>query len=88
MLRRALVVIPALLLAAPALGQNVPPSNSLPLSEVIARIEKTQPVRAFLEVEWDDDGYWDVQFVNRDSNRRSTMRVDPLSGEKWSRRGR
>ena len=54
----------ALLLAAPAVAQNLPPQNSLPLSQMIAGVEKTQPVRVFTEVEWDDDGYWDIEFVN------------------------
>lgn len=75
----------AALSAAPALAQNLPPSNALPLSQVIAGVEKSQPVRVFTEVEWDDDGYWDIEFVNSD-NRRTSVRIDPFTGERWSRR--
>lgn len=72
-------------LAAPALAQSLPPANGLPLSQVIASVEKTQPVRVFTEIEWDDDGYWDIEFVNQD-NRRASIRIDPVTGEPWSRR--
>ena len=75
------------LLALPAAAQSLPPANALPLSQVIATVEKTQPVRVFTEVEWDDDGYWDIEFVNTD-NRRTSLRIDPLTAEPWSRRRR
>lgn len=74
-------------LASPALAQSLPPANGLPLSQIIAGVEQTQPVRVFTEVEWDDDGYWDIEFVNQ-SNRRASVRIDPVSGEPWSRRNR
>ena len=76
-----------LLLAAPAFAQNLPPANGLPLSQIVAGVEKSQPVRVFTELEWDDDGYWDIEFINT-NNRRSSIRIDPFSGEPWSRRGR
>lgn len=72
-------------LASNALAQNLPPANALPLSQIISGVEKSQPVRVFTEVEWDDDGYWDIEFVNQ-SNRRSSVRIDPFTGERWSRR--
>ncbi|WP_299130785.1 PepSY domain-containing protein [uncultured Amaricoccus sp.] len=75
----------ATLTALPAAAQNLPPANSLPLSEVVAKVEKTQPVRVFTEIEWEDDGYWDFDFINTD-NRRARIRIDPFSGEPWSRR--
>jgi len=88
MQRNILGLAPALLLlAAPALAQNLPPANSLPLSQVIAGVEQTQPVRVFTEVDWDDDGYWDIEFVTTD-NRRASIRIDPVTGEPWSRRRR
>ena len=84
---RHLLAAAALVGAGPAFAQSLPPANSLPLSQVIATVEQTQPVRVFTEVEWDDDGYWDIEFVNT-SNRRASIRIDPVSGEPWSRRGR
>ena len=82
---RLLLLAPALLLAAPAFAQTLPPTGSLPLSQVVAAVEKTQPVQVFTEIEWDDDGYWDIEFIDTD-NRRSSVRIDPVSGEPWSRR--
>ena len=75
----------ATLLALPVAAQNLPPANALPLSQVIANVEKTEPVRIVTEVDWDDDGYWDIEFVNQD-NRRASIRIDPVTGEPWSRR--
>ena len=82
-----LLLAPALLLAAPAFAQTLPPTGSLPLSQVVAGVEKTQPVQVFTEIEWDDDGYWDIEFVNQD-RRRASIRIDPMTGEPWSRRRR
>ncbi len=80
-----IVVAAATTLALPAFAQSLPPANSLPLSELVAKVEKAQPVRVFTEVEWDDDGYWDMEFINQ-NNRRSSVRIDPFTGEPWSRR--
>lgn len=74
-------------LTTPALAQAVPPANAMPLSALLATVEKAQPVRGFLEVEWEDEGYWDVKFVNPD-NRRVRLRLDPITAEAWSRRPR
>ena len=75
------------LLAVPAAAQSLPPANGKPLSEIIAGVERSQPVRVFTEIDWDDDGYWDIEFIN-DSNRRSNVSTDPISGDTWSRRSR
>ncbi|HMQ91624.1 MAG TPA: PepSY domain-containing protein [Amaricoccus sp.] len=82
-----LLAIALLLVAAPAFAQNLPPANGLPLSQIVAGVETSQPVRVFTEIEWDDDGYWDVEFINAD-NRRRSVRIDPFSGEPRSRRNR
>jgi predicted secreted protein len=75
----------ATLATTPALAQNQPPADSLPLSRLVASVETGHPVRNFVEVEWDDDGYWDMEFVTT-NNRRASIRIDPVSGEPWSRR--
>jgi hypothetical protein len=84
MLARIVLVL-ATGIATPALAQRLPPQNALPLSQVIATVEDREPVLVFTEVEWDDDGYWDVEFVNTD-NRRTSVRIDPFTAERWSRR--
>mgnify|MGYP002653413710 CR=1 FL=1 len=67
-------------LAAPALAQSLPPANGLPLSQVIASVEKTQPVRVFTEIEWDDDGYWEVEYRTTEGGE-VEIRVDPVTGQ-------
>ena len=84
---RLLALGPVLLLAGPAFAQSLPPQGSLPLSQIVAGVEKTETPRAFTEVEWDDDGYWDIEFVNQ-NNRRASVRIDPMTGEPWTRRRR
>ncbi len=79
------LALAATFLALPAAAQRLPPANALPLSQVIAAVEKSQPVRVFTEVEWDDDGYWDVEFVATD-NRRTSVRIDPFTAEPLTRR--
>ncbi|MFT3972614.1 MAG: PepSY domain-containing protein [Amaricoccus sp.] len=74
-------------LAVPANAQRVPPRGALPLSQIIAGVEKSQPVSSFREVEWDDDGYRDMEFINT-NNRTVNIRIDPMTGEPWSRRSR
>ncbi|MBB5221729.1 putative membrane protein YkoI [Amaricoccus macauensis] len=68
-----------------AQAQPVPPQGALPLAEIIAGIEKSQPVATFEEVEWDSDGYWEVEFVDTE-NRNISMRIDPMTGELWTRK--
>ena len=72
-------------LSLPAFAQNLPPENAPPLSQIVAKVEKAQQVRVFTEIEWDDDGYWDMEFVTAD-NRRASIRIDPLTGDPWTRR--
>ncbi|MFO1145022.1 MAG: PepSY domain-containing protein [Amaricoccus sp.] len=84
---RLLALVPALFLAAPAFAQRLPPAEAKPLSEVIHNVETSLSPRAITDVEWEDDGYWQVNFVNADG-RRSRVRIDPMTGETWSRRSR
>lgn len=82
---RLLVLVPALFLAAPAFAQRLPPAEAKPLSQVIRNVETSLSPRAITDVEWEDDGYWEIRFVNADG-RRSRVRIDPFTGETWSRR--
>ncbi len=84
MIRVLPVAFAATLFALPAFAQRVPPANALPLSQILAKIETNQGVRSFTEIEWEDDGYWDIRFLNAD-NRRTRARIDPVTGGSWSR---
>lgn len=67
--------LPLSALAAP------PPADALPLSEIIAMIEAEHGDRlAYIdEVEWDDDGYWEIELKDTDGQD-VKLRVDPLTG--------
>ena len=82
-----LIAATALLAAPAAIAQSLPPENALPLSQVVAGVEARDAVRVITEVEWDDDGYWDFEFVDTD-NRSRSLRIDPVSGEDFTRRRR
>jgi len=76
---RTLSALPlALALAAPALAQDLPPAGALPLSEIVRAIEDSEPVLVVVEADWDDDGYWELEYVDT-GNRRVEIRVDPTT---------
>lgn len=71
--------------AMPAAAQPVPPPGAMALSRIIAHIEQTRPVASFVEVEWEDDGYWEVEYLPRDGGRKVKLRIDPMTGDSLSR---
>ncbi len=76
---RALMLLAATtLLATPALAQ--PPEGALPLSEILAIVEAREGVTYLEEIEWDDDGYWDMEFHT--ANGSTEVRIDPRTGER------
>jgi uncharacterized membrane protein YkoI len=85
--RLALVAAAAMAIATPGFAQRLPPSDAKPLSQIVRNVETSLSPRAITEVEWEDDGYWEVTFVDADG-RRARVRVDPVTGETWSRRSR
>jgi hypothetical protein len=82
MLVAALILgAPALALGAPALALAAPPPEARPLSEILQAIEAQGDVRYFDEIEWDDDGYWEIEYYDMDG-RKVEIHVDPVSGER------
>lgn len=81
----ALVIAATFGLATPLLAQSAPPANALPLSRIIATVEANNNVRNFTEIEWDDDGYWEVKFRN-DRGTPQRLRIDPVTAQPWRRR--
>jgi hypothetical protein len=79
MTRTLSALLLATLLGAPALAHSLPPVRALPLSEIITAVETGEPVRAIVEVEWDGDGYWEIEYVDT-YNRSIDIRVDPATG--------
>lgn len=71
------------LIAAPSalMAQQPPPAGSMPLSQVIAKLETDlSDLGHISEISWEDDGYWEVEYQTTD-NREVDIRVDPATGE-------
>lgn len=67
--------------AAQAQDQDrAPPSNARPLSEIVAMVEKRDGFRYIDEVEWDEDGFWEVTYFTAD-RAKVEIRYDPVSGD-------
>ena len=90
MLYRPLAIAAAAvaLIAAPVWAQRLPPADAMPLSRILADLEQSQPVRAFTDIEWDDDGYWEIDYIDSDTDREVELRIDPANGEVIRRDGR
>lgn len=78
MRKTALALLASAALAWPALAQ--PPADARPLSEIIAALEAQGDVAWFDEIEWDDDGYWEIEYV-RASGGKVKIEIDPVSGQ-------
>ncbi|MFA7433602.1 MAG: PepSY domain-containing protein [Gemmobacter sp.] len=57
-----------------------PPEGAKPLSEILAKVEAGHNVAWIDEVDWDDDGYWEVEFYTPDGAK-VEIRLDPVTGE-------
>jgi uncharacterized membrane protein YkoI len=66
------------LAASPALADR-PPADALPLSEIVQMIEAERDVAYFEEVEWDDDGHWEIEYIEP-NGRKIEIEVDPRTG--------
>ncbi|HPG23685.1 MAG TPA: PepSY domain-containing protein [Amaricoccus sp.] len=82
---RLVLALAAALAAAPAVAQRLPPADGMPLSKIIANVEANPEVRSIRDVEWEDDGYWEISYVTQ-NGRRGRARLDPMTGATWSRR--
>ena len=65
-------------LSMPALAQPAP--GSVPLSEILATIEAEDGFGYFDEIEWDSDGYWEIEYYRADGAK-IDIDIDPVSGQ-------
>ncbi|WP_240048367.1 PepSY domain-containing protein [Crenalkalicoccus roseus] len=79
MILPAALALGLLLPLAPA-SAAPPPPNALPLSEIVRMLEQRGDVAYFDEIEWDDDGYWEVEYIDRQGVKRK-LKVNPVTGE-------
>ena len=77
------LMLPAVALASLALAQPVfaaPPAGSMAVSEIIRGLEESGDVAYFDEIEWDSDGYWEIEYYRADGGK-VEIKIDPVSGE-------
>jgi hypothetical protein len=87
MIRKMTLVlsVAGLLAASPltAVAQEddrIPPENALKASEIIARVEARDDLRYLDEVDWDDDGFYEIVYYTMDKAR-VELKINPLTGE-------
>jgi len=81
----ALASLALLILASPAaLGQTapakIPPPQAMKLSELIVQVEKRDKFQHVDEIQWSDQGYYDVTYFTSDKAK-VEIKLDPTSGE-------
>jgi hypothetical protein len=78
------VVTAAVLCCSPAIAQETPvpapPQNALKLSEILAKVEQRDGFRYIDELEWNEEGYWDVTYFTTDKAK-VEMKFNPVTGE-------
>ena len=81
MIRLVLPLLAACVLAValPA-AADAPPPDALPLSQILQALEQQGDVAYFEDVDWDDDGYWEIEYVDRNGSE-VEIEVDPVSGQ-------
>lgn len=70
----------ALALAAPALADQMPPNNAMTLSKIIAQVEQLPDFQFVKEVDWDSDGYYEVEY-RTGAGRDVEVKLDPVTGK-------
>lgn len=66
--------------AAPAAADRTPPADAMPLSAIVSALETQYDIQFIDEIEWDDDGYWEVEFYTNDGAK-VELELDPVTGE-------
>lgn len=70
------------LLPVTAMAADAPPAGAMKLSAVLAALEaRVANQLAYIdEAEWDDDGYWEVEYRGADGAE-VKVKLDPMTGE-------
>lgn len=85
MLRRTRAGVTILLLAIPAAAiaqdrPRIPPDNAMKLSEIVAKVEQRQDFRYVDDIEWSEEGYYDVTYYTTDKAK-VEIKYNAVSGE-------
>lgn len=79
----AVLVLAAAFVASAASAQDrppIPPENAMKLSQIITTIEQRNDFRYVSEVEWNDDGYYDVIYFTGDKAK-VEIKIDAVTGK-------
>lgn len=82
-MRTKLMIIPliaAVTMSFSAFASPTPPENSMSLSDILQSVETQFNPTYIDEVNWDDDGYWEVEYVDRNGSKRE-LKIDPITGD-------
>ena len=58
----------------------VPPENAMKLSAIIATVEQRDAFQYVSDIEWNDDGYYDVVYFTTDKAK-VEMKFNPVTGK-------
>jgi len=58
----------------------VPPKNAMKASEIVAKIEARADFQYLDELDWDDEGYYDIVYFTRDKAK-VEIKINPATGE-------
>ena len=58
----------------------VPPQNGMKLSQLIAKVEQRDKFQYVKEIEWEQEGYYDVTYYTTDKAK-VEIKLDPVSGQ-------
>jgi hypothetical protein len=59
---------------------DVPPDKAMRLSQIVANVEGRDGFRYIDEIEWDEDGYYDVVYFTTDKAK-VEMKFNPVTGQ-------
>ncbi|MBM6395136.1 PepSY domain-containing protein [Brucella anthropi] len=63
-----------------AAAYAAPPPEGAKLSEIIAKIEQNADTAFIDEVDWNDRGYYEIEYVTK-ADAKVEVKVDPKTGE-------
>lgn len=73
-------VIAATILTLTTMGAHAAAPEGAKLSDIIAKIENTADVKYVDEVDWNDRGYYEIEYY-LDSGAKVEVKIDPKTGE-------
>lgn len=83
MRRFMIAAVAGFLLTSAVSAEVAPPAGSIPLSQIIAKVEQRPDFSHLKEVEW-DDGLYEVEYRTKDGGTRE-VKLDPRTGEPRAR---